>query len=94
MLQIESAQIEHQLLNDMRSLHIEPVEHITFTFDGNIHRYKVAGDKGSEKAGAYCIWTVHWPAGWLYNWRTGIHTSWCFSRNNVPKDSFSDDEYL
>ena len=94
MLQIDSTQIENQLLNDMRSLHIEPVEHITFTFDGNIHRYKVAGDKGSEKAGAYCIWTVHWPAGWLYNWRTGIHTSWCFSRNNVPKDSFSDAEYL
>lgn len=88
--------IEKQLLEDMRSLHIEPVNNITFTFDGHIHRYKVAGDKGSEKAGAYCIWTEHWPTGWIYNWRTGIHSSWFFKRDNLPQDknnALSDDEY-
>ena len=52
-------EIEAQLLDDMRSLHIEPVESISFSFDGNIHRYKVAGDRGSQTAGAYCIWTDH-----------------------------------
>ena len=80
----------------MRSLHIEPIANISFVFDGNIHRYKVTGDKGSETAGAYCIWTEYWPAGWLYNWRTGEHSSWCFNRDNLQKekrDALSDSEY-
>ena len=90
-------EIEAQLLDDMRSLHIEPVGRISFSFDGNIHRYKVAGDKGSQTAGAYCIWTDHWPAGWLYNWRTGEHSKWCFNRDNLSKekrDALSEAEYL
>ena len=75
MLSFNLFEIEAQILDFMRSLHIEPLDNIHFTFDGHIHRYKVAGDKGSEKAGAYCIWTEHWPAGWVYNWRTGEHSS-------------------
>ena len=89
-------EIEAQLLDFMRSLHIEPIANISFVFDGNIHRYKVTGDKGSETAGAYCIWTEYWPAGWLYNWRTGEHSSWCFNRDNLQKekrDALSDSEY-
>ena len=89
-------EIEAQLLDDMRSLHIEPVESITIHLDGQIHRYKVAGDKGSQTAGAYCIWTDHWPAGWFYNWRTGEHSKWCFNRDNLSKekrDALSDAEY-
>lgn len=89
-------EIETQLLDDMRTLHIEPVENISFFLDGNIHRYKVAGDKGSQTAGAYCIWTEHWPAGWLYNWRTGEHSSWYFKRDNIPsekRDALSDAQY-
>ncbi|MBQ3347107.1 MAG: AAA family ATPase [Synergistaceae bacterium] len=89
-------EIEAQLLDDMRSLHIEPIGNISLQLDGQIHRYKVAGDKGSQTAGAYCIWTDHWPAGWLYNWRTGDHSKWCFNRDNLSKekrDALSDAQY-
>jgi phage/plasmid primase-like uncharacterized protein len=45
--------------------------------DGNIHRCKVAGDRGSKKNGWYVFHEDGVPAGAFGNWKTGEKQSWC-----------------
>lgn len=82
-------EIEQQILEAMRVSSLEPAENITFSFDGQIHRYKVQGDKSSEHSGAYCVWADNWPAGWIRNWRTGEHITWCFNRDRLDDEGKS-----
>lgn len=53
--------------------------------DSKIHRYKIDGDKRSDKSGAYCFYTNHWPEGWVKNWRTGNIINWSFNRDNLDE---------
>ncbi len=40
-------------------------------FDGAIHRFRVDGDKGTEKSGWYVFFDDHLPAGAFGNWKQG-----------------------
>ncbi|MBR0186512.1 MAG: AAA family ATPase [Synergistaceae bacterium] len=91
-------EIEQQVFNFMRSIGCEPIHSIALILDGHIHRYNVIGDKGRDEngSGAYCIFTDNWPAGWIHNWRTGIHETWTFDRNRLDeagKSYFDDEKY-
>lgn len=65
----------------------DPYEH--FTLDGQLHRYKTHGDKGSETSGAYCVFSEHWPAGWAQDWRKGDAITWCFKRDDLDNEGRS-----
>ena len=98
MYNFDDYEIERQIRETMRLTSLEPLGNISLRLDGTIHRYKVQGDRGSEEngSGAYCIWTDHWPVGWIYNWRTGEHVSWAFNRDELDekgKSFFTDEKY-
>ena len=40
-------------------------------FDGRIHRFRVEGDKGTEKSGWYVFYDDRLPAGAFGNWKSG-----------------------
>ncbi len=44
--------------------------------DGQLHRAKVDGDRGSERNGAYVGYLDERPAGMIQNWKTGLKTTW------------------
>ena len=45
-------------------------------FDGQIHRFKIEGDKGTQKAGWYIFYGDRIPAGAFGNWRTDFSQKW------------------
>ena len=88
--------IRQQLLDFMQANNCEPSEDLYIQLDGKIHRYNVRGDKPSDKSGAYCVFSDHWPAGWVQNWRNGAAISWCYERDNLNdegKTYFTDEKY-
>ena len=96
MLNISDYDIQAQFLEFLRSNNCEPAEPLTIKLDGQIHRFKVVGDKHGEKSGAYCVFYEGWPAGWCQNWRMGEAVSWCFNRDSLSdndKRSLSDADY-
>lgn len=56
-------EIEAQVLEAMSKAGCSPAGSSSLILNGKIHRYKVDGDRGSDKSGAYCIFTDNWPAG-------------------------------
>lgn len=45
-------------------------------FDGQIHRFKIEGDKGTQKAGWYIFYSDRILAGAFGNWRTDFSQKW------------------
>ena len=93
---IDINQIEEQFLDFMRFNNCEPEGLFSLQMDGQIHRYRVKGDKHSNKSGAYCVFTDNWPAGWCMDWHNGEAISWCFNRdslNDEQKQSLSEKKY-
>ena len=88
--------IEAQFLDFMRFNNCEPEDNFTLQMDGQLHRFRVKGDKYSQKSGAYCVHTDGWPAGWCQNWRGGESVLWSFTTDNEEKyrDYFSSPEFL
>ena len=89
-------EVRQQFLDFMQANDCEPIEDLYIQLDGKIHRYKVRGDKSGDKSGAYCIFSDHWPAGWVQNWRNGAAISWCYERdrlNDEGKSYFTDEKY-
>ena len=88
--------IRQQFLDFMQANDCEPTEDLYIQLDSKIHRYNVRGDKASDKSGAYCIFSDHWPAGWVLNWRNGAAISLCYERDNLNdegKTYFTDEKY-
>ena len=92
MINISQDDIEAQFLDFLRANNCEPTGNLQLQIDGNIHRYRVQGDKSGETSGAYCLFFDGWPAGWCQNWRNGAAISWHFNRDSLNK-SISDNEY-
>ena len=94
---ISDYDITMQFLDFMRSCGCEPEGNFALKMDGQIHRFRVIGDKHGEKSGAYCIFYDGWPAGWCQNWHGGGQAvSWCFNRdslNDGAKQTLTDAEY-
>ena len=95
MYTFNEADIQAQVLDFISSVGIKPLETLSINSDGNIHRFSVEGDRGSEKAGAYCIFSDGWPAGWIKDWRLGVTYNWSFTKEALDdegKNYFSDSE--
>ena len=89
-------EVRQQFSDFMQANDCEPIEDLYIQLDGKIHRYKVRGDKSGDRGGAYCIFSDHWPAGWVQNWRNGAAISWCYERDNLNdegKSYFNDEKY-
>ena len=94
---ISDYDIQSQFLDFMRANNCEPEGNFRLMLDGQIHRFRIVGDKHGSKNGAYCVFYDGWPAGWCQNWRgNGQAVSWCFNRdglNDTQKNSLTDAEY-
>ena len=96
MYQFNISDIEAQVLDFMRDNGCEPDDLSHLELDGQIHRYRVRGEKHSSKNGAYCIFTEGWPAGFIQDWKLGSPIKWRFERDNLDqegKDWFNDERY-
>ena len=91
---ITTAEIEQQVLDAMRRAGCEPAGDSSLVLDGQLHRYRVHGDKNSETSGAYCIHTDNWPAGWFMDWHSGEAITWKFNgEGRFSRDFFDSKEY-
>ena len=52
----DEKEIERQVWDFMRRFASEPINEHSLLLDGKIHRFRVEGDKQSEKSGSYCIY--------------------------------------
>ena len=97
MYDFDQREIERQVFDFMRRYDAEPIEEDSLVFDGNIHRYKIAGDKHGAKSGAYCLYLDGWPAGWICNWRLGVTVNWkfeaTFASQEESRQFLSSEEY-
>lgn len=82
----QEADIERRVLDFMHECGIHPQDTLSIVADGKIHRFPVDGDKTSEKAGAYCIYSDGWPAGWVADWRQGIQENWCYKKEHLDTE--------
>lgn len=87
--------IEAQFMDFMRANNCEPEASFTLQMDGHLHRFRLKGDRYSQKSGAYCVHTDGWPAGWCQNWRNGETVIWKFAVDDEGKnyDYFSSPEF-
>lgn len=88
--------IQQQVLQFMQSLGIAPIRNEQLILDGQIHRYKVEGDRGGEFSGAYCIFTDGLPAGFVQDWRKDIKQDWKFDTSGFKDEQrkyFNSDEF-
>lgn len=96
MFQFNDFDIQQQVRDFMQSLGIAPIRDDYIVIDGQIHRYKVEGDKGGEKSGAYCIYPDGIPAGFVQDWRKGTKNNWKFNMsgfNDEQRKFFESDEF-
>jgi putative DNA primase/helicase len=67
---IDYYDIERQVLALMDANSISPSKR-EIACDGRLHRYHIEESRGTEKSGAYKIYSDGWPAGWIQDWRWG-----------------------
>lgn len=94
--QFSDFDIQQQVLDFMRSIDCEPADNSSLVMDGNIHRYRLSGDKKGELSGAYCIHTDGLPAGWVEDWHTGNAVKWRFNTSGLSqeqRDYFNSQEF-
>ena len=61
-------EIEDSFVRWLCDLGIPPAEGERLTLDGQKHRYRVAGDRGTARNGEYCIYCDDRPGGWAKSW--------------------------
>ena len=65
-------------------------------FDGNFHRFKIEGDKGTEKSGWYILYGNGFPAGAFGSWRSGETYKWHAERSSplsTAERAFMEESY-
>ena len=67
---------EEQLQNAIDASGLSPKRPVRCILDGKIHRFAVAGDKNTEKAGWYVAFGDNIPAGIFGSWRGSIEEKW------------------
>lgn len=86
--------IQQQVLDFMIQNGIVPYDsNLYIHVDGKIHRFRVLDEGQNDKSGAYCIFSEHWPAGWVQDWHHHHAVKWAFQRDNLNDEgkSFFDD---
>ena len=53
--------------------------------DGQLHRFRVAGDKAGSKNGFYILHSDERPAGMFGSWKTGIRGTWVANAKRMEK---------
>ena len=82
--QFSNFDIQQQLLAFMLHNGIVPYDqNMPIITDGLIYRFRTQDDTHGDKSGAYCIFSEHWPAGWIQDWRKCEAISWLFKRENL-----------
>lgn len=66
--------VEDQFAQAMRSAGVDPPPEIVA--DGEVHRWRLPGEKAGRKSGAYRLFADGRPAGWFQNWRDGKPIVW------------------
>lgn len=61
-------EVEDSFVRWLCDLGIPPAEGECLLLDGQKHRYKIAGDRGTTRNGEYCIYCDERPAGWAKSW--------------------------
>ena len=84
--QFNDDDIERFFLQAITSSSCEPAGTLSIVIDSEIHRYRVEGDKSSEKSGSYAVYNDGWPGGWAKNWRTGETVTWGFPREALDEE--------
>ena len=89
--------IQQQVLDFMLQNGIVPYDsNLYIHIDGKIHRFRVLDEGQNDKSGAYCIFSEHWPAGWVQDWHHHHAVKWAFQRdklNDEGKAFFNDARY-
>lgn len=67
---------EIQLQNAIADSPVMAKKAVCVVLDGKIHRFAVAGDKNTEKAGWYIGFGDNIPAGMFGSWRGGFESKW------------------
>ena len=94
--QFSNSEIEQQFLDFLRANNLEPIGNFSLQMDGNLHRYRLEGDKPSERSGAYILHDDGLPAGFAQDWRNGIKLNWTFKPDNLNDEQrayFNSDEF-
>ena len=89
-------EIISQFTAALKACGCEPINDTAIIPDGKIHRFPLEGDKHGAKSGAYCLYSDEWPAGWFCNWRTNVHETWAFKRDNLDdagREYFTNERY-
>ena len=74
--QTELAPPEEQLQNAIEASGLAPKRPVRCILDGKIHRFAVAGDENTEKAGWYVAFGDNIPAGIFGSWRGSMEEKW------------------
>lgn len=61
--------VERAFLEALSEAGIPPADGGALRLDGCKHRYKVAGDKGRERSGEYCVYMDEFPAGYFKSYK-------------------------
>lgn len=69
-----------QALDAMRASDCEPHDASVVTFDGVLHRYRIAGEKAGSENGWFVFYADKLPAGAFGSWKSGLAETWCVKR--------------
>ena len=61
-------EVEDSFVRWLCDLGIPPAEGERLLLDGQKHRYKITGDRGTTRNGEYCIYCDDRPGGWAKSW--------------------------
>ena len=61
-------EVEDSFVRWLCDLGIPPAEGERLLLDGQKHRYKITGDRGTTRNGEYCIYCDERPGGWAKSW--------------------------
>ena len=65
---------------------LAPIDNDQLILDGQIHRYRLRGDKQGQLSGAYCVYTDNLPAGWAEDWHSKTPVKWHYDISGLTQE--------
>ena len=79
-------QAQADFLDAMHAAGVAPADYGVIVGDGELHRYRVEGDKPNTKNGYFTLHMDGIPAGHFGSWKHGIAETWCAkSRDSMTR---------
>lgn len=84
------------VLDALRAAGCAPHDAGVVTFDGVLHRYRIAGEKAGSQNGWLVLHGDGIPAGAYGSWRTALSENWCSKRDHelTPEERAQRDAHL